>query len=312
MKAPDIMNENIKKWTELSLLLPEKLEPLLDSYLKSLGSVGNVSESAGFESMADINTAGINAIVLKGYLAGPVISNQKAVNLFKLFISQLKGYCTEEALGEVTVKEVDKTDWEKWKRFFKPVAISKRIVIKPSWEDYKKRPHELIVEIDPGMAFGTGTHESTRMCIKMLDDIIRGGESVLDVGTGSGILSIAAAKLGAKTVLAVDIDSEALKVAKENVRINGVDRTVKVSDLSIDLIEEEFDIIVANILAEDLILMREKLTSRLKQGGRIVLSGILKTKAQNVANAYTEDEVKLVEIMEDGDWSAILLAQSLN
>ncbi len=299
------MKTDEKIWTEISLPLSEALEPLVENYMKSLGSLGNAAEIPKVETGEDFNE-----IILKGYFAGPVESNRKIVKLLEIFVSSLKLTCLNESAGDIRAKEVYESDWQKWKRFFKPAAVSKRIVIKPSWERYQKKPHELIVEIDPGMAFGTGTHESTRMCIKMLDDIISGGESALDVGTGSGILAISAVKLGAEHVYGIDIDKEAVEVAVSNVRNNGLSDIIKISDVSLDDVNEYFDIVVANILAEDLILMREQLINRLKKTGYLVLSGILKTKAQSVIDAYIEKQVSLVETLDDGEWSAVLFKKS--
>lgn len=296
------MKTDDKKWTEVSLTLSKALEPLVENHLKSLGSSGNVAEISEFET-----EEGFNEILLKGYFEGGVESNRKVVKLLELFVSSLRLTCLNESAGEISAIEIKESDWQKWKRFFKPVAVSKRIVIKPSWEHYQKRPHELIVEIDPGMAFGTGTHESTRMCIKMLDNIIAGGESVLDVGTGSGILAISAVKLGAESVFGVDIDKEAVEVAINNVRNNGLSENIKISDVLIGEVKEHFDVVVANIFAEDLILMKEGLIDRLKKGGSLILSGIIKTKTQNVIDAYIEKEMNLIKILDDGEWSAILL-----
>ena len=127
------------------------------------------------------------------------------------------------------LKAVADEDWaENWKQYYKPFRIGKRLVVKPSWEKYREQPGDLVVELDPGMAFGTGTHETTGMCMELLDKHLQSGVAVIDVGTGSGILAIAAARLGAQNVLAVDIDPDAVKVAKENVAHNGVEQQVRV------------------------------------------------------------------------------------
>ena len=291
-----------EKWIEVSLAVSEELTQIVETQLSELGSVGNTEYIKKEEN--EIKTA---IPVIKGYFNGTGDTAAEKVESLKAFTSSLKVLFPAAKIGEIETKETSEDDWQEWRRFFKPVLVSKRVVIKPTWEEYQLKEDELIVEIDPGMAFGTGTHETTRLCIQMLDNIIRGGETVFDVGTGSGILAIAAAKLGAAKVLGIDNDERSVSVAAENVNLNSVTEEVSISGIPLDHIKGLFDIVVANILAEDLIEMRKELLTRLADGGRLILSGILKSKVEMVVSAYSVEGLTLEKQIDDGEWSALML-----
>ena len=291
-----------EKWIEVSLAVSEELAQIVETQLSELGSVGNTEYIRKEEG--EIKTA---IPVIKGYFSSGGDTAAEKVESLKAFTSSLKILFPDAKIGEIEIKETSEDDWQEWRRFFKPVLVSKRVVIKPTWEEYQLKEDELIVEIDPGMAFGTGTHETTRLCIQLLDNIIRGGESVFDVGTGSGILAIAAAKLGAVKVLGIDNDERSVSVAAENVKLNSVNKEVGISGIPLDHIEGLFDIVVANILAEDLIEMRKELLTRLADGGSLILSGILKSKAEMVVSAYSVEGLTLEKQIDDGEWSALML-----
>lgn len=291
-----------EKWIEVSLAVPEELAQIVETQLSELGSVGNTEYIKKEEG--EIKTA---IPVIKGYFSAAGGTAAEKIESLKAFTSSLKVLFPDAKIGEIEIKETSEDDWQEWRRFFKPVLVSKRVVIKPTWEEYQLKEDELIVEIDPGMAFGTGTHETTRLCIQLLDNIIKGGETIFDVGTGSGILAIAAAKLGAAKVLGIDNDERSVHVAAENVELNSVNEEVSISGIPLSDIEGLFDIVVANILAEDLIEMRKELLTRLVESGRLILSGILKTKAEMVVSAYSAEGLTLEKQIDDGEWSALLL-----
>jgi len=291
-----------EKWIEVSISIPVELVGIVENQLSELGSVGNIE----YIKKEEEETKAARPVI-KGYFSGIGESATEKVESLRAFISSLKVLFPAANIGEVETKETSEDDWQEWRRFFKPVLVSKRVVIKPTWEEYQLKENELIVEIDPGMAFGTGTHETTRLCIQMLDNIIKGGEAVFDVGTGSGILAIAAAKLGGGKVLGIDNDEKSVSVAEENVELNSAQKNVSISGIPLSEIEGLFDIVVANILAEDLIEMRKELLKRLAKGGRIILSGILKTKAETVIKAYGDEGAILEQQIDDGEWSALML-----
>ena len=205
---------------------------------------------------------------------------------------------------------VDDADWkDKWKEYFKPVRITDRLVVKPTWEEYEPNDGEKVIQIDPGMAFGTGTHETTSLCLKLMEKYL-GDEpqdkDVLDVGCGSGILSIAAALLGCRSVTGVEIDEDAVRVAEENVELNGIGDRVEIlqGDLT-EGIESKADIIVANLMADLVMTLSKSAKEHLKDGGIFISSGILLEKKDIVSDAVKEAGFEIIEIAEDGEWCAI-------
>ena len=210
----------------------------------------------------------------------------------------------------VSVKDVRDEEWkDNWKEYFKPEKITDRIVIKPSWEEYQKTSEdEIVIEIDPGAAFGTGKHPTTTMCIKGLEKYIEEGRSsVLDVGCGSGILSIAAALLGAEDVLGVDIDPIAVTVSGENVEMNGLSGKIKVAEGDLTKgIDYKADIVVANLMADLVMMLSKDVKRHLKDGGYYISSGILEEKKDVVAEAIKECGFEIVEIFCENEWVAIV------
>ncbi|MBR1606856.1 MAG: 50S ribosomal protein L11 methyltransferase [Clostridia bacterium] len=212
-------------------------------------------------------------------------------------------------LGTLAVSQqgVQEQDWsECWKQYYKPFRAGKHLVIKPSWESWNAAPGDLIIELDPGMAFGTGTHETTAMCVEMIEKHYHGGK-VLDVGTGSGILAIAAARLGADSVLGVDIDPMAVRVAQENVEKNGLSREIDIrqGDLVAGLDNVRCEFAVANILADVIALLAAPLKAHLTANATFVCSGILKEREQDVVDVLTKNGYQLFDRMQKGDWVAL-------
>lgn len=213
-----------------------------------------------------------------------------------------------ESYGQVTTVEIHEKDWEEaWKKYYKPIKIGENMVIKPTWEEYETNQEEIIIELDPGMAFGTGTHETTVLCMKALEKFVKSGDMVYDIGTGSGILSIAAAKLGAKEVVAVDLDPVCVKVAKDNIKLNGVDSIVKVKkgDL-LQVVTGKADLIVSNIIAEIIVNMCKSIDDYLIEGGIFIASGIITSKIEMVERAIEEKGFKILEINKMEDWASII------
>ena len=207
----------------------------------------------------------------------------------------------------LTVTVHDDSEWkDNWKEYFKPAKVGKTIVVKPTWEEYEAKEGERVIELDPGMAFGTGTHETTSLCIRLMEDYLAPGMNVLDVGSGSGILSIAAAKLGASDVLAVDIDPVAVEISGENIELNGASSIAKAQygDLTKG-IDYKADIVVANLMADLVMMLSGDVPAHMKDGGVYISSGILVEKEEVVSKAIVDAGFKIVEIKEDGMWCAI-------
>ena len=211
--------------------------------------------------------------------------------------------------AEIFVEGMNEEEWsESWKQYYKPIPLGK-VTIVPAWEKYDARPDEVVIKMDPGMAFGTGTHETTRLVMKIMQDEIRGGERVLDVGTGSGILSICASKLGAKSCNAYDIDPVAVRVAKENAEADGCDNiTVGVSDLlrGVDRTGGKYDFCVANIVADIIIRMMPDISDYLTDDAPLILSGIICMRADEVRASLKEHGYTVIREEKENDWIAIM------
>jgi ribosomal protein L11 methyltransferase len=209
--------------------------------------------------------------------------------------------------ASVTYTPVDEEDWaESWKAFFWPEAITPAIVVKPSWREYTPSGDQMVIEIDPGMAFGTGTHPTTAMCIRLLEKHVFAGCSVLDVGTGSGILLVAASKLGARRLTGMDMDPMAVEVAGQNLKRNRIDPGA-ISLLCADRLDavcRPHDLAVANILAEVILDLLDGITKVLKPGGTFICSGIITAYQSRVAEKLAARGFEILDIETDGDWAA--------
>lgn len=210
--------------------------------------------------------------------------------------------------GIIETSVTKEEDWaNNWKQYYKPFRVGENIVIKPTWETFNDlRKSDIVIEIDPGMAFGCGTHETTFMCIEHLQKYLKPGDHVIDVGCGSGILSIVSAKLGAKKIEAIDLDKAAVKVTKENVEWNKIGNIVQVyhGDL-IENVSEKADLVVANIMADVIIILVDDLVRILKKEGLFITSGIIQGRAQEVQLKIESAGFELLEITQKGEWVAL-------
>lgn len=232
------------------------------------------------------------------------------IGLVRARLSELKAEaCVDMGTLALELQNVADEDWsENWKKYYKPFRIGSHLVVKPTWEPYEAQEGDQIIELDPGMAFGTGTHETTHMCMQLLEKHLRPGMRVMDVGTGSGILAIAAARLGAREVLAIDIDPNAVKVAKENVALNHVEDAVRV--VVGDLCKSEAmpcDLAVANIVADAICMLAGPLTRHLQKGRLLICSGIIREREQDVRDAAAQAGYTLFDRIEMGEWVALAL-----
>lgn len=248
-----------------------------------------------------------DSILVKAYFPE---SNDLLVTIEKIRnkIEVMPKHETGKSYGVVSLSEVSDKDWEhSWKKYYKTEKIGKKIVVNPSWEDYDPKTDEIVIKLDPGMAFGTGTHETTVLCVRELEKVVDSDKSVLDVGCGSGILSIISAKLGAKEVVGIDIDEVAVKVSKENVKLNEVESRVEIvqGDL-VKVIEDKYDIVVANILAEIIVLLNKDIKNCLKPDGVFITSGIIKDKIEFVKESMVKNGLKISDTVELGEWACIV------
>ena len=217
---------------------------------------------------------------------------------------------TDEELGEWTVsaKKIINQDWsQKWKEHWKPTKASEHVVICPSWEECSKKDDEILITLDPGSAFGTGTHATTQLCIRAIEKYIKHGDEVADIGTGSGILAITAIKFGASHAIGIDNDPLVIDVAKDNAQINGVFNKIDFAYGTADSLTEQYDFVCANILHNILAEIMGDLKKIMKPQAKMVMSGILDEKKQIVLDAINEHQLKVVEIIQQEQWVAIVV-----
>ena len=253
------------------------------------------------------NKSGQDGVLIKTYI--PEERNVlELIETVKARIALLPSFGLDIGEGSVSLSNVNESDWaNEWKKYYKPTKVGKKIVVKPSWEEYEKQEGDLIIELDPGMAFGTGTHETTSMCIRELENYVDETKTVFDIGCGSGILAIAAAQLGAKEVVAGDLDEVAVKVSKENCEINNVSDKVVVKHGSLfEVVDSKADVIVANIIADIIKILAKDVSKFLKEDGVFISSGIILAKIDEVCEALEENGFEIVKVERLGEWSAIV------
>ena len=260
--------------------------------------------------------AGADAITITLYFEDDEEGQQK-LDEAKALLDSLKADPGTDVAYE-TAATGDDSEWlYKWQEHFRPTKVGERIVVKPGWEDYEAADGELVIEMDPGMAFGSGLHETTSMCIKALEkDLGDGSEraydpsrypiKVLDVGTGTGILAMAAVLLGADEALGIDIDDEAVRVANENIAKNGLEGRISIMRGNLmDGIDYEPDIIVANLMADLVVMLSPAAAAQLRPGGLYITSGILDIKEEVIKKAIEDAGFDIIEVLADGEWRAI-------
>lgn len=232
-------------------------------------------------------------------------------------LADFRGPVPQDAALTYTAAVIPDEAWaDNWKEHFKPLRIGRRLVVCPTWERTEVRPDELVVYLDPGRAFGTGHHETTRLCLEWLEKRAAGSVradtgALLDVGTGSGILAMAAALLGYKPILALDVDPEAIEVAGENLVLNRLEAKVALQTIPVAAVTEHFDTVLANIQALPLIDLAGALTARLKPAGALVLSGILVEQQAAVRKSYEEQGLQLIRTEVAGEWCLLVFEPSV-
>jgi ribosomal protein L11 methyltransferase len=307
------------KWSEISIHTTHEAVEAISNILHEAGAGGVVIEDpfdltkerdTSFGEIYQLNPDDYpeEGVIIKAYL--PVNSFLgETVNEIKQAINNLMLYDIDLGKNSITISEVNEEEWATaWKKYYNPVKISEKFTIVPTWETYEPvSSDELIIELDPGMAFGTGTHPTTVMCIQALEKCVQQNDTVIDVGTGSGILSIAAAMLGAKSVKALDLDPVAIDSAKLNVKLNKVQNIVSVSQNNLlDNIKEPANVIVANILAEIILRFTDDAYRLLEKGGFFITSGIIQAKKQEVKDALIRAGFMIEETLVMEDWVAFI------
>ena len=304
------------KWCEISIQTSHEAVELIAEIFRDLGASGVVIEdpelvndyiTSGKWDYTDIPIAKETEVVVeKAYL--PVNGELEGrIQTLQQEIKALESRGVNTAPAVLTTAELQDEDWsDTWKQYFHTEKPGERVVIKPTWEEYVPKGDEVVIELDPGAAFGTGTHATTSMCIRQLDKLVKPGMTVFDVGTGSGILSIISAKLGAKNIQAVDYDDSVLKIVEENLEQNNVQDIISVaqSDL-MQNVHGKAELVIANIIADIIIRLFDQLDEHLDQGGTLLTSGIIEDRIEDVLAAAEKHGYGVVERLENKGWACI-------
>ena len=287
------MIEPMKRWLVVELLIPEELGEAVSNFLIEQGATG-IEELDGDLKWERLRT----------YFPQDG-REERILHALHRYLKSLQKIAPEIPRAKIKTASLPEQDWgENWKRFFKPVQVTSRFVVKPPWSKIRLKRGQIPIEITPGMAFGTGTHATTILCIQALgEELQKRGLSVLDVGTGSGILSIIAAKSGAKAVWGIDIDGVAVENAKENVEKNQVLDIVKIRKGSIGDLHKKFNVVVANIDLKSLRRMRKPLLNHLKNQGFLILSGILEKEEERLREHYLKTGLlRWIKVVQREEW----------
>lgn len=298
------------KWVELTVEVDvEAVEPMSELLNRHVyGGVALERNALSTETDGASHPPLADTVRITGYFRAGRGWKQKVrmIELAASLLGQLR------PVGPVRWQLIAEEDWSSaWKQHYHPLLIGERVVVKPSWEEFQLEPGQVLVELDPGMAFGTGLHPTTQLCLRQLERRVKPGMRVLDLGTGSGILAIAAARLGAASVLALDTDRVAVEAATRNVAINGLQPTVEVRLGSLDRLDKDsdrsaFDLVVANILASVINDLAEGLVGSVASGGTLIAGGIIQDRAQAVAEKLRRAGLKVESIDRMGDWITIV------
>lgn len=311
------------KWTEIKVSTNSENEDIVSSILYEVGAMGLTIEdphdivelTKRVDDWDFIDNSlfqnDFEGIVIKAYFS----ELEDLISIVEEVKSRLEiepVLAEKKPLGKVIISTVDEKDWaESWKKYYKPKRIGRNIVIKPTWESFEELPNDIIIELDPGMAFGTGTHETTIMCAEALEAHVKPHSKVFDIGCGSGVLSIVAAKLGAEKVIGVDLDEVCVKVSNENIEINKVEDIIEIRKGNLlDVVKDKANIIVANIIAEIIVSITADIGGFLEKDGIFISSGIIIEKIPMVEKALVENEFKILEVRKMNSWACIIASKN--
>ncbi len=290
-------------WKEIEIKTTHQAYPAIANLLEELQVAGISKEECAAEE---------DELVIKAYLNVDSEKLEAAIDQLQEDIFSLQQYNLEVGSGKIKVNQVQKEDWaNQWKENFHPIRLTDKIVIKPTWEAYPANPEEIVIEIDPGQAFGTGYHATTENSLQLIEDYLQPGMSFLDVGSGTGILSIAAAKLGAGTVTGVDIDPQAVEVARENAQLNQVAEKIdfKQGDL-VNQVNAKYQLVAANILPHIILDLIPDLDEVVAGEGTFILSGIIDEKEEKIKNKLQSYNFELETTIHNGEWVTIAGSRS--
>ena len=300
------------KWIEIKVIFnctsKELATDLISNIFYDLGLKGVVVEDPDIKPVEKLeHTDQIRQAdtAVTGYIP----ENKPSKNHLKIIREKLIGLEKECGIvSKIICRKIDEQDWsESWKEFFHPLKITQKIVIKPSWQEYDAKPNDVVIEIDPGMAFGTGTHPTTALCISMIEKYIKKDDKFLDIGTGSGILMIAAAKLGAQKVCGIDNDEISIDIARKNLLLNGIKNknfNVMTGNLT-DKVNDKFDLVAANILTETIISLLDSVKNVLKKKSVFICSGIIEKNKNRVVEKMVASGFEIASTLKQEEWVSI-------
>jgi len=291
----------VKTWRRICIKTPSELTEIVSSYLSSITGQG-VEQKENNEGEETVTA----------YLQESKDADQLQVQIEE-FLDRLQQHLPSTQKLQIFYSSLPEEDWNlNWKKHFKPEHITKRLVIKPTWEPYEPARNEKVIEMDPGMAFGTGHHASTRLSTLFIDRLLQSPSppaTVLDVGTGTGILAMAAVLLGAQSAWAIDNDAEAVKVAAENIARNKLADRITASGIPLQDVPGRFDLVIANIIHDTLIDLAPYIVDKLNRNGHLILAGILAGKQEmNIIKTYTELGLNHLGTEQQEEWVALLFA----
>ena len=308
----------VKEWTQLRVTVPLAQ---LDQLVALMSMINN---NLMIEDFSDIDT---NLKTCYGDLIDEkILEADKTVASVSVFVPSDRSYMDDLAFirsrlaenhldGNIEIVGVNEEDWaNSWKQYYKPIKIGEKMVICPAWERYTPAEGEIVIRMDPGMAFGTGTHETTRLVIRLLEKYTKPGCRMLDVGTGTGILAICASRLGADICRAYDIDPTAVRVARENIKDSGLQNvTCDQSDLlkQVSLEGGKYDLVCANIVADIIIRMTPDVGNYMKEDAVLLASGIIAERCDDVIACFEQNGFKIVEVRTDNDWCGLAVTRAL-
>jgi len=281
---------------------------MISNIFYDIGLQGILVEDPEYEAVegwADETIQMPKRFAVTGYIPEDDTAEDKC-NLLEKRMMQLAE--KENIRSEIFYRKIKQEDWgETWKAFFEPQQITSRITVKPSWRQYRSRPDEIVIEIDPGMAFGTGTHATTQLCISMIEKYLKKGDTFLDVGTGSGILLIAAAKLGARKALGIDIDHEAINRSKANLKLNNiVSPLFEIQPGSlVESVKDRYDMVAANILPGAVLTLLDDVHQALSSPGIFICSGFLESHVEQVTKKLAASGYEILDKKIQKSWVAI-------
>ena len=303
------------EWVRIDLAADPEMTDALANFLTEIGAEGVYQESLSPLSFTDEVEGPVHYEKLTAHF--PREDKESVLASLETYLESLSLLFPKSRKPCLTLKDISDPDWgEEWKKYFHPFRIGKKFVIKPTWEFYQPVGDDMVIEIDPGMAFGTGQHHSTAMCLQAMEDLFEtqqispASSEVLDVGTGTGILGIAAVRLGVeKNVVCLDIDEKAVAIARENAIVNRAADKMEIHNRPLSSLRQKFHLILANLTAKTLLELANELESLLTPGGCLVISGIIEQQSRDIEERFSLPPLRLLRIMKSEEWRCYVITK---